>query len=251
MGQRRYLKMPIQSAGASATGTSHFALDQPCQDAFEVVSNDDCIVACVCDGAGSAPRSDEGARTLARMVAHALTRDPHALLNSADASEQVAAAVQAARESLTLAGDLADYHATLCGVVLTPSGSLVFHLGDGVIFGINPDAWDDYLVSEPENGDFVETTYFFTLPNWRGHLRVMCAPARFRTWFLMSDGAASFAASSNPLRPESSFLRPVHNYLRSAPQTSGERALQATLEDPRSHRITTDDKTLVWLHRES
>ena len=242
--------MPVQGVGASATGTSHFAQGQPCQDAFEVLSHAGSIVACVCDGAGSAARSDEGARTLARMVVQALARDPQALLSSPDAGEEVAAAVQAARDVLSRFGDLAEYHATLCGVVLTPAGSLVFHLGDGVIFGLNPDAWDDYLVSEPENGEFAETTYFFTLPGWRGHLRVMCAPARFRTWFLMSDGAASFAAGSNPWRPAPGFLRPVHDYLRGVPHATGEDALQATLSDPRSHRITSDDKTLVWLHHE-
>lgn len=242
--------MTVRGIGASATGTSHSAHGQPCQDAFEVVRNAGSIVACVCDGAGSAARSDEGARTLARMVTQALARDPRALLSSPDAGEQVAAAVQTARDALSAGGELAEFHATLCGVVLTPAGSLVFHLGDGVIFGINPDAWDDHLVSEPENGEFVETTYFFTLPGWRQHLRVMCAPARFRTWFLMTDGTASFAAGSNPLRPACGFLRPVHDYLHGVPQASGEQALHATLGDPRSHRITSDDKTLVWLHRE-
>lgn len=174
--------MTVRGIGASATGTSHSAHGQPCQDAFEVVRNAGSIVACVCDGAGSAARSDEGARTLARMVTQALARDPRALLSSPDAGEQVAAAVQTARDALSAGGELAEFHATLCGVVLTPAGSLVFHLGDGVIFGINPDAWDDHPVSEPENG--------------------------------------------------------------------GEQALHATLGDPRSHRITSDDKTLVWLHRE-
>lgn len=156
--------MPIQGVGASATGTAHFARDQPCQDAFEVVSNDGCMVACVCDGAGSASRADEGACTLARIVAHALARDPHGLLRSTDADEQVALTVQAARDSLSTFGELTAYHATLCGVVLTPSGSLVFHLGDGVVFGINPDAWDDYLVSEPENGDLSKPRIFSPCP---------------------------------------------------------------------------------------
>ncbi|HUH37936.1 MAG TPA: PP2C family serine/threonine-protein phosphatase [Spongiibacteraceae bacterium] len=242
--------MAVQAVGASATGTSHVAQGQPCQDAFEVVRTDGCLVACVCDGAGSAARSDEGARTLARRVAHALARDPRALLRSPDAWEQVAAAVQVTRDALSPLADLAAFHATLCGVVLTPAGSLAFHLGDGVIFGINPENWGDYLVSEPENGEFAETTYFFTLPDWRRHLRVMCAPARFRTWFLMTDGTASFAAGNQPWRPEAGFLRPVHDYLRGVPQDAGEQALQATLDDPRSHRITSDDKTLVWLHRE-
>ena len=241
--------MRFQSVGACATGTSHTEREQPCQDAFEIVDRVHGSVACVCDGAGSAAKSEIGARTLARQVAQQLSRNIEGLVSDPTAQAQVEDAIQIARNKLSSEGELADYHATLCGVVLTAHGTLVLHLGDGLIFGINPDDWSDYLVSEPENGAFVETTYFFTLPGWRQHLRVFCAPAQYRSWFLMSDGAASFAAKNSPWRPELNFLQPIHNYLRTTYQTQAEEALLGTLNDPRSHRITTDDKTLVWLHR--
>lgn len=242
--------MRIQSVGAAATGTSHVERNQPCQDAFAIASSLSGTVACVCDGAGSAARAEEGAQALARGVSQALSYDPHLLLRSADAAEQIVKAIQSVREQLSLRGPLAEFHATLCGVVVTAQGSLVFHLGDGLILGIDPDNWDDYLVSAPENGEFAETTYFFTMPGWQQHLRVMCAPARYRTWFLMSDGTASFAVRNGPWRPEKSFLQPVHDYLRSVHRHTAEEALLGTLNDARSHRITTDDKTLVWLHRD-
>ncbi|AQZ95572.1 PP2C family serine/threonine-protein phosphatase [Halopseudomonas phragmitis] len=243
--------MRILSAGAAVTGTSHVDNGQPCQDAFEIVASFSGVVACVCDGAGSAARSDEGARALAQGVCRTLSADLERSLTEANAFERIAGAIQSVREQLANRGPLEDFHSTLCGVVMTRQGNLVFHLGDGLIFGINPDDWDDCLVSEPENGEFAETTYFFTLPGWRQHLRVQCVPPRFSTWFLMTDGTASFAARSQPYRPERGFLQPVHNYLSSVTQFTGRQALEGTLADPRTHRITADDKTLVWLHHGS
>lgn len=242
--------MRVLSAGASVIGTSHLDDGQPCQDAFHVLTTPGAVVACVADGAGSAARSDEGARVLVQIVCDALAADALACLTDADGFERVAASIASARELLEQLGPLADFHATLCAVVITPLGTLVVHLGDGLILGVNPENWDEYVASEPDNGEFAETTYFFTLPGWRRRLRVMCAPARFRTWFLMSDGAAGFAAETRPYRPAKNFLQPVHRYLMTVDTEVGSQALSATLADPRTDRITSDDKTLVWLHVE-
>lgn len=242
--------MRIRSAGAAVTGTSHTRNQQPCQDAFEILIRTGGAVACVCDGAGSAARAEEGAQALAKGVSVALSREPGRCLQQAGAFDLVAGAIEKVREELARKGELADFHATLCGVLMSREGTLVFHLGDGVIFGIDPDNWEDCVVSEPENGEFAETTWFFTLADWRQRLRVFCAPPRYRCWFLMSDGAASFAARTAPWRPATNFLQPVQQYLASATSYSASQALQATLDDPRTHSITGDDKTLVWLQRD-
>lgn len=240
--------MTFQYGGASATGRRHLDHGTPGEDAFHLVETDAGVVACVCDGAGSASRSAEGAASLALNVSEALKLHLHCLHQ-----ESVVVALQDAiertRNQLQELGPLADFHATLCGIALTADQCLVFHLGDGVVMGVNPGDWSDFVVSEPENGEFAETTYFFTLPQWQHSLRVFSAPRRYRTWFLMSDGSASFAVKTSPWRPTSNFLVPVHTHLCGLPDLeSRNQALLNTLQSPQADRITADDKTLVWVH---
>ncbi len=242
----------LQFVGAAVRGQGHIKTEQPCQDAWHVVSQNGTTVACVCDGAGSAKHSDQGAQKLSQMVCDALLEYVLTLSSPAIAQAELVAllrdTIAQCRNELAELGPLSDYHATLCGVVQHQQQSLVFHLGDGLILGVNPDDWQDFIVSEPENGDFAETTYFFTLDDWQSHLRVMCAPARYKIWFLMSDGCASFAAKNHPYAPDLQFLKPVHTYLASVDAQLGSKALAATLDDPRTYAITQDDKTLVWLY---
>lgn len=64
--------MAFQYGGASAIGRSHLDRGKACEDAYHIVEEDGGIVACVCDGAGSASRSAEGAASLALNVSMAL-----------------------------------------------------------------------------------------------------------------------------------------------------------------------------------
>lgn len=239
--------MAFLHGGASATGRSHLDKGTSCEDAWQVIETDTSIAACVCDGAGSASHSARGANLLASSVCQAvIARADH--LHSPTCVLALVEAIEAARQTLSTEGPLSDFHATLCGVVMNKEQSLVFHLGDGVAMGVNSGDWDDFVVSEPENGEFAETTYFFTLPGWKDHLRVFTAPKRYRTWFLMSDGAASFAVKTSPWRPTPNFMKPVHDYLTGLPDThTRNQALMSTLESPDTDRITADDKTLVWI----
>ncbi|WP_434340310.1 PP2C family serine/threonine-protein phosphatase [Motilimonas cestriensis] len=245
----------VQFVGAAVRGQGHLKTEQPCQDAWHVVSHKGATVACICDGAGSAKHSDQGAQKLSQMVCDALleyvlTQSSPAIAKP-DLVAQLSNTIARCRNELAELGPLSDYHATLCGLVQHQQQNVVFHLGDGLIIGVNPDDWQDFIVSEPENGEFAETTYFFTLDDWQSHLRVMCAPARYKIWFLMSDGCASFAAKTHPYAPDLKFLKPVHSYLASVDNELASQALTATLDDPRTYSITQDDKTLVWLYNSS
>ncbi|MBU2893260.1 protein phosphatase 2C domain-containing protein [Colwellia sp. D2M02] len=239
--------MSTRFLGSAITGTSHLSKDIPCQDAWQVTKNSSGVVACLSDGAGSAVHSHIGSRLLVDTVCQALA---HTISTDENTLSRIEGAISQVRDEVSKQGPLSDYHATLCGIVTNNNGSLVFHIGDGLIIGINPDDWSDFVVSEPENGEFAETTYFFTLPDWQSHLRYICAPERYKLWFLMSDGAASFSALTNPYRPTENFLLPVHQYLKSVDSITGEQALANTLKDPRTDVITSDDKTLVWLFNE-
>ncbi|MBY6032225.1 protein phosphatase 2C domain-containing protein [Marinobacter daepoensis] len=240
--------MTFRYAGASATGKGHLDTGTDCEDAWRVTANEYGIVACVCDGAGSASRSAEGARCLADAVCEGLICELENL-DSQTIIGTLAEAIENTRRALAERGPLSDFHATLCGVAMGHDQSVVFHLGDGIVLGTATPDWEDFVVSEPENGDFAETTYFFTLPDWRRHLRIFSVPGKYRSWFLMSDGTASFAVKTAPWRPTSRFLVPIHRYLlNQTNDTECSQALMSTLQSPEADRITADDKTLVWLN---
>lgn len=243
---------------ASATGTSHLDKGIACQDAFAFHADGELLVAAVCDGAGSAARSDEGSRLLADSVVAALSerlREQPALLGGdRDEFAAIAAdAVGAARERLTetaarAQARLSSYAATLVGFAGDAQHGWFFHIGDGI--GVaeaeQPEQADRAsAVSAPENGEYANETYFVTGEAWRHHLRVLAVPAPLARLVLMSDGAMPFAMDKGNTALFKPFIEPVARYLASVSESEGSRALGATLDDPRTHGITSDDKTLL------
>ena len=61
----------------------------------------------------------------------------------------------------------------------------------------------------------------------------------------MSDGAASFVMARGNAGLFRPFMDPVETFLASATEAVGGQGLQGTLDDPRTQRITGDDKALL------
>ncbi|AJQ92519.1 PP2C family serine/threonine-protein phosphatase [Gynuella sunshinyii] len=241
--------MGWQYAAASVTGASHVQQQLPCQDAWQIQQTDSGIIACVADGAGSAARSEIGSRTLVDHLCQTLAPQLDQLISHTDGAQMLVDAIDEVRQELSELGPIAEFHATLCGLIATAHGQMVFHIGDGVVLGINPGDWQDYVISEPENGEYADMTYFFTLPGWQQHLRIWCPHKPYPLWFLMSDGVSGFATTGTQTAgPQESFLKPVHQYLSTVSSDQGSEALNGTLQDKRAAAISHDDKTLAWLY---
>jgi hypothetical protein len=168
----------------------------------------------------------------------------------------VASAIEAARESvLGLVPDegvvLADFSATLVGVVARRDGGLMFHIGDGSALALHAASLTTLALSPPENGEFAEQTFFFTGAQWRAHLRFTPLPPAADLIALMSDGAMSFAVATNRSDVDRRFFAPVTKYLLrdDVSPEAGSAALLATLSSSGANRVTHDDKTLLWAHR--
>jgi hypothetical protein len=240
---------------ASAIGSAHTESGLPCQDAFahEVVDNVLCAV--VCDGAGSAAASDHGSRHLASRVVQELAcrtrkRQDFFALTGDDLRRELASIVGTVRSELLSCAEsagirLADYAATLVGAVTTDRGGWLFHVGDGVAVARLRASASPELVSLPENGEYANETYFVTGEEWQGHLRLLPIPEPVTTIALMSDGAAPFVMQRGLTGLFQPFMDPVERYLRTATQDAGDSALAGLLGDPRTHAITSDDKTLL------
>jgi hypothetical protein len=239
---------------ASVTGRFHLDGGLPCQDAHASVQTGSVLVAAVCDGAGSALHSDEGARhvcasvTAAVAAAPALAGDPLAL--PAEALRAVVeSAIDAARAQLAqrAAGQglrLSDYACTLAGVAAQPRGGWFFHIGDGVAACLFDGGLPDAL-SLPANGEYANETFFITGGDWREQLRLTRFEGPVAALALMSDGTQPFAMSRGGDRLFQPFIAPVLRYLGGADGAHGSQALHATLADPRTDTITGDDKTLL------
>lgn len=244
--------MAWRVVGAAVAGRAHADSGMPCQDAFAHRSHDDVLVAAVCDGAGSTTRGGAGARWIANGVVDALWRQlgRHGMPRG-DAARQLMAleAVREARDALALeartaASALDDYACTLVGVVASPDGGWFLHVGDGA--GVREaQGADGDALSLPANGEYANETWFVTMPDWETRLRIASFEGTSRLLALMSDGAQPFAMGQGGSGLFQPFIDPVMRFLSGVDDAQGAAALEATLADPRTEAITTDDKTLL------
>lgn len=238
---------------AAAAGKSHLDGGLPCQDAFFSLQVGDTLLAAVCDGAGSQPLSHLGAAAISQGVVQALAARLESgdtlPLQDADALREVLAdAIASIRHALetVAAADgtvLAHYAATLVGVVADAEGGAFFHIGDGQ--GVAELADGNTVLSLPENGEYANETYFVTGEAWHEHLRIAPFAPGVQRLALMSDGAASFVLDKGQRALFGPFVDPVVAWLLAAGDAEAQAGLLATLDDPRTHRITGDDKALL------
>lgn len=249
-------------AAASVAGTSHVARGEPCQDRHHVeVTLGGALIAIASDGAGSASHGGEGAALLCAHVADSLR---HHLLGSGPQApctkrtiggvarsvrDGIRAARTAAEECATgHGGSISDYHATLVGAVMMPGhGGISFHIGDGAALAMRADG-TRWMLSGPTNGEFADTTYFFTDERWPMHLRLTRIEPDLDTLFVMTDGVTDLGLTRGAQgnQPFMGFFQPIGAFLAQQSRAIGEAALVETLGAPDICARTTDDKTLVW-----
>jgi protein phosphatase 2C-like protein len=234
---------------ASATGKRNLEHGMAGQDASHCVVTGDVLVAVVCDGAGSVPEGRTGSQFIAHELAAQLAASLHAHPN-ASVEATIRDAIADVRARLAKLADarereLADFSCTLVGCVASPRGGSFFHIGDG--FGIWQDGAAGCVMSQPENGEYADETYFVTDEDWNLHLRITPLPQAQPGCLvgLLSDGSAPFAVNRARSGFFAPFIDPVAAYLRKAAAPAGNEALRNLLESPRASDISADDKTLL------
>ena len=233
---------------ASVTGALHNHRKLPCQDCFQHTIGRN-LVAVVSDGAGSARRGKIGAKIICATMCD--------LLKNADfakAPEIIKRAIKLAREKLMIhrlnasksEEGIADFAATLVGVVCYKNKGVFFHIGDGAAIAVRS-GYDDFIASRPENGNFACETFFYTQQAWLENLRLTFFENASRL-FLMSDGVANFSFTADFREIEQGFVAPIDRFLADTQSKSkAVKALANTLNTPKAQRINSDDKTLVWI----
>ena len=179
---------------AEMTGTSHKKNGTPCQDVTKkLVTSNSCTIV-LADGAGSASLSELGAELTCKSVLRTFHRDFEELFDM-DPSLAKTKIIHSIRTRLGIKAKKfnqkkEELASTLLFVSIKNNKYIAGHIGDGII-GIIDEKGDAIVLSEPENGEFANTTYFTTSENYKYHLRLYRGEIdNYNSFFLMSDGAA-------------------------------------------------------------
>ena len=202
-----------QAAAAVQCGSRHETQGIPCQDAVCLLQQMDqstghrISAAVLCDGAGSASFSREGAQAASRAAAEILTRSFSFLENSGreEAGKYVLTKLQdiLKAEAEKLGCMQHQLASTLAAVALdeTSRTALTVHLGDGTILGLKKDG-KAVCLGRPENGRFCSETWFTTSRCAIEHLNIGWYDwdtEKLVAVFLSSDGLALCGPGGTPL----------------------------------------------------
>lgn len=238
--------------GASVLGPAHAATGSRREDAFAIQIAGGCALVVVCDGAGSACFAAEGAAMFAGNVLGSLVSASGGddTLSAEQFRTAIVEGVETCRAAiLERSSSLPDYHTTLLAVAATPEQTLIAHVGDGLA-GVAPEGdWAQAITSMPQNGEFSNETFFVTEDNWGERMRCSVAPKLGSTGAIVTlpDGAMPFVIGPDQVGLEPSFMEPVSRHLRVGACMEVAQALAGTLNSRDARRISSDDKTLVWI----
>ena len=234
----------------SVCGALHKVKGLQCQDYYCTKSLGHKAVAVVSDGAGSAKYGKIGAKVVCETMCDVLLK-----ANMKNIQKSVAKAVEIARQKLIFhrynksksENELINFSATVVGAFYHNGEGMFFHIGDGAGIAFSAGNYDDFTISEPENGAYSCETYFYTMSDWKEFLRFK----RFtdiNRLILMTDGVTGFVFGNEGCEIRQNFLIPIVEYLESEQDKKRAfNALRNTLNDRKAQRINPDDKTMLWI----
>ena len=196
-------------AKAVVRGTSHEATDLPCQDYVQFDQFDladgsgSVLVVALADGAGSAPRSAEGAKRACDEVVLAVKGDEPRLRCAAGSEQAVWAAFERARrqvdELATTEGvPVRDFASTLLVAVIAPWGAVFGQLGDGaIVFGASGELELAFQVEQ----EMVNVTDFLTDGDAERKIQIRSVKDPIRRLAVSSDGLTGLLIDQKMRRP--------------------------------------------------
>ena len=250
-------------AYASVAGTSHEKTGSPCQDAgscrvVEASGGGPVLLAMASDGAGSARRSEEGAR-----LAVALFLDDF----GAACRERGIAAIDrafvlawltklrrriAARAART-GSRSSDFACTALAAVIADDRALFFQIGDGAIVVSGRRGRADYeWVFWPQHGEFANTTNFVTQRDAANALEIEIRPGPIEEVALFTDGIERLVLDLKGKTAHAPFFRPLFRWLAGTKPPAKDEASPSLMQYLGSKQVcdrTDDDKTLIMATR--
>lgn len=240
---------------ASAVGKSHLTVGKPCEDAFCHVTAGRWTSAVVCDGCGSAEQGGEGAALIARWFATALVGLGSELDERGPGDwtvDRVIGLIVDLRQTMrdSFGADLLPYSATIVAAMQSDTSGFLVHVGDGIGTAFDLSPLGEITVraqSDPENGEYINQTFYVTEGNWLRHLRITPFTGA-QGIILATDGGQPLLYDGVTLDREA--LLPLLSVLFQDDATPTE-ALDAFIGRPEVARLTNDDVTIALLLSEN
>ena len=232
---------------AEMTGTSHKKNGIPCQDLTSKLVTDNSCTIVLADGAGTASLAKLGAELTCKSVLRMFDRYFDELFGT----DSLLAKTKIIHRIRTRLGIKAKKYnqkkdelaSTLLFVSIKNNKFIAGHLGDGII-GIIDEKGDTSVLSEAENGEFANTTYFTTSENYSYHLRLYRGEINnYNSFFLMSDGAADCLYH----KKQKTFAPAIRSFSNWIEKYDVESVNQALLENmiKMFPKYTTDDCSFI------
>ena len=237
--------MEYKVSMAVRTGRRHESRNQPCQDQAAVRRENGTVCAALADGAGSRKDSRMGAACVTRQITELLCREFDGLWEMPEGALKcrlVESCLQAMAEQET---PLYDQACTLLFFAGREDGRFLSgHLGDGLQLRVTEQGAE--VFSPPENGEYLNETYFITSEDAWEHLRLRRGRLPSAgVVMLMSDGMAESLYQRTTGLPAAACRR-MAQWLLDGEEETVSRALADNMERVFSQR-SGDDLSLVML----
>jgi len=245
-----------QVIGAAVQGLSHQKQGLPCQDALEYrCLPDSALLVALADGAGSATRSELGARAAvqAAMDSLASSLECSQPAECCDWVNLFWETFESARAALIQLAEERDeplhaFATTLTCLAATPEQLIVGQLGDGAVVARGANGVLD-TVTTLQRGEYANETYFLTQEQALEQVAFQVINVPVQALAVMSDGLTRLALKRPTNQPHLPFFKPLFAFVESwVPSNDGAQAsekLAAFLASPRVCERTDDDKALV------
>lgn len=239
----------LSNAGValSVAGSSHLRDGRGCDDACALRFRKGVVHAVLADGAGSAPRSSEGARLAVLVASHWLEKSH---LSAADShpDEQLRRCFESVHKRLANLAEgrghaIEDYATTLSVAVVRPKLAMAMHVGDGAMVVRECSGEYQTLCREVKTGP-ANVADFITDRNYIDHLRFTRLTGAFDALAGMTDGLEPLAFTPDRL-PYGRFFTPLLDRLGREGPGPTKRLLQEFLASDRVRAASDDDLSLV------
>lgn len=230
-------------------GRSHMKLDIPCQDkTYSTVDNDTQVIA-LADGAGSAKLSHYGAETVTKFICSKLPGEFDTYFTDNDGAAVKQQLVERVLKSLNekarqLDCEIKELASTLLFVAVKNDQFIIAHIGDGVVGYLKNDEMK--IASQPENGEFVNTTVFTTSKDAIMTMKLIKGSlGEIQGFVLMSDGTETSLYSKKE-RKLSDVIKKIMQMSTIISNDKLQEQLKQSFEEV-IIKATTDDCSIVML----
>jgi serine/threonine protein phosphatase PrpC len=250
----------LYAVGGAVAGPSHSNVGAECEDSFiyDFSIDREWFYGIVSDGCGSASRAKEGSEFITQKLITPLGELAKEISKRGPGDwliDEVVLIIANLRKTMRseFSGKLLDYSATVVAVVCSREGGFFIHLGDGIGLALNlsDDAGEGSLEeiarTNPENGEYVNQTFYLTEQNWLHHLRV----TPFGKWDLLmlcTDGAQDILF--NGTVAEAASIESLIGSLNFS-ESDDEEKIENFLNHPLAQSKSGDDKTCLIVALES